>query len=92
MIILMEEMEAQQRADGTDILILDGNRHRYQHYGFERAGLKYCFNITGDSIRHCCNAKGHKEKEYSFELIHQEDEERINTAFALYQKRTVAGG
>lgn len=89
MITLMEEMEAQQRADGTDILILDGNRHRYQHYGFERAGLKYCFNITSDSIRHCCNTEGHKEKEYSFELIHQEDEERINTAFALYQKRKV---
>lgn len=89
MITLMEEMEAQQRIDGTDILILDGNRHRYQHYGFERAGLKYCFNITSDSIRHCCNTEGHKEKEYSFELIHQEDEERINTAFALYQKRKV---
>lgn len=91
MITLMEKAEAQQRSEGTDIMILDGNRHRYQHYGFERAGMKYCFNITGDSIRHCCSekikAQGKEEKEYRFELIEQKDEKLIDTAFSLYQRR-----
>lgn len=89
MITLMEEAEKQQRAEGADILILDGNRHRYQHYGFEKAGMKYCFNITGDSIRHCCRAQGKEEKEYRFVRMEENDEKLIDMAFALYQRRKV---
>ena len=89
MITLMEEAEKQQREEGTDILILDGNRHRYQHYGFEKAGMKYCFNITGDSIRHCCRAQGQEEKEYRFLLLEETDRELIDTAYTLYQRRKV---
>lgn len=91
MITLMDEVEKQQRTEGTDILILDGNRHRYQHYGFEKAGMKYCFNITGDSIRHCCKARERvqEEKEYCFVLLEQTDEKLIDTAYTLYQRKKV---
>lgn len=91
MITLMDEVEKQQREEGTDILILDGNRHRYQHYGFEKAGMKYCFNITGDSIRHCCKAREQvqEEKEYRFVLLEQTDEKLIDTAYTLYQRKKV---
>lgn len=89
MITLMEQAEKQAREDGKDVLILDGNRHRYQHYGFEKAGMKYCFNITGDSIRHCCNILGQEEKEYHFARLEATDEKWINRAFLLYQKRNV---
>lgn len=89
MITLMEHAEKQAREDGIDLLILDGNRHRYQHYGFEKAGMKYCFNITGDSIKHCCNANGQEGKEYHFALLEESDTKWIDTAFSLYQKRTV---
>lgn len=89
MITLMERAEEQARAEGKDILMLDGNRHRYQHYGFEKAGMKYCFNITGDSIRHCCNALEQEEKEYRFALLEETDERLIDNAYALYTKRKV---
>ena len=89
MITLMEQAEKQAREDDIDLLILDGNRHRYQHYGFEKAGMKYCFNITGDSIRHCCNALGQKKKDYQFVLLEETDEKWLDAVFALYQRRTV---
>ncbi len=89
MITLMEQAEKKAREDGIDMLILDGNRHRYQHYGFEKAGMKYCFNITGDSIRHCCQALGQKEKDYQFVLLEETDEKWLDVVFALYQRRTV---
>lgn len=93
MITLMEQAEAQQREEGADIMILDGNRHRYQHYGFERAGMKYCFQITADSIRHCCRALSEElakeKKEYRFELIEAENRELMDKSFALYRQRAV---
>lgn len=89
MITLMEKAEEQAREDGIDMLILDGNRHRYQHYGFEKAGMKYCFNITGDSIRHCCNALAQEEKEYRFVLLEESDKNWIDAAYNLYTTRIV---
>lgn len=89
MITLMEQAEKQAREDGLDMLILDGNRHRYQHYGFEKAGMKYCFNITGDSIRHCCQTLRQEEREYRFVLLEETDTVWIDKAFSLFQKRTV---
>lgn len=89
MITLMEQAEKQAREDGLDMLILDGNRHRYQHYGFEKAGMKYCFNITGDSIRHCCQTLRQEEREYRFVLLEETDTAWIDKAFSLFQKRTV---
>lgn len=89
MITLMEQAEKQAREDGLDLLILDGNRHRYQHYGFEKAGMKYCFHITGDSIRHCCQTLRQEEREYRFVLMEETDTAWLDKAFTLYQKRTV---
>lgn len=89
MIMLMEQAEKQAREDGLDMLILDGNRHRYQHYGFEKAGMKYCFNITGDSIRHCCCSLGQEEKDYQFVLLEETDEKWIDKAYTLYKNRYV---
>lgn len=51
---LMRRAEDSARASGCDLLLLDGNRQRYQHYGFERAGIKYNYNVTRASVRHCC--------------------------------------
>lgn len=89
MIMLMEQAEKQAREDGLDMLILDGNRHRYQHYGFEKAGMKYCFNITGDSIRHCCCSLGQEEKDYQFVLLEETDKKWIDKAYTLYKNRYV---
>lgn len=92
MIELMKNAEDQLRRDGADFILLDGNRHRYQHYGFEKAGMKYCFNITRDSIRHYVNAQslgcGQKDKIY-FEFVDSVEHEAVDMMYDLYQKRHV---
>lgn len=94
MITLMEEVEETQRQEKTDLLILDGNRKRYQYFGFEKAGIKYCFNLTSDSVRHTClsitnNENRNKEKDYQFVLLEREEETLIEKAYSLYKQRNV---
>lgn len=92
MIELMKKAEDQLRHDGADFILLDGNRHRYQHYGFEKAGMKYCFNITGDSIRHYVNSHeqecGQRDKIY-FEFVDSIEHDAVDVMYELYQKRHV---
>ncbi|MBQ7943023.1 MAG: GNAT family N-acetyltransferase [Lachnospiraceae bacterium] len=92
MIELMKNAEDQLRRDGADFVLLDGNRHRYQHYGFEKAGMKYCFNITKDSIRHYVNSQsqecGQKDKIY-FEFVDSVEHDAVEVMYELYQKRNV---
>ncbi len=92
MIELMKRAEDQLRCDGADFILLDGNRHRYQHYGFEKAGMKYCFNVTRDSIRHYVNSHvqecGQKDKIY-FEFVDSVEHEAVDVMYELYQKRHV---
>lgn len=88
MIELMAKVEEDLRAQEFDMLILDGSRKRYQHYGFEKAGIKYCFNLTENSIRH----SGIQESDTSglhFELIENEGDKLLDTIYGLYQKRHV---
>ncbi len=92
MIELMKNAEDQLRRDGADFILLDGNRHRYQHYGFEKAGMKYCFNITRDSIRHYVNSHeeecGQKDKIY-FEFVDSVEHDAIETMYELYHRRNI---
>ena len=92
MIELMKNAEDQLRRDGADFILLDGNRHRYQHYGFEKAGMKDCFNITRDSIRHYVNSHneecGQKDKIY-FEFVDSVEHDAVDVMYELYQKRNV---
>lgn len=85
---LMEQVEQQAKLEGTDLLILDGDRHRYQYYGFEKAGMKYCFNVTDASIKHGCRKHVQKDREIQFEQV-DEQSEYLDVMYACYQKRYV---
>lgn len=54
MTTLMEYAEKDALRQGCALMIVDGNRHRYQPFGYERAGIRYCFFVGRDNIRHCC--------------------------------------
>lgn len=85
---LMEQVEQQAREEGVDLLVLDGDRHRYGYYGFEKAGMKYCFNITGASLKHGCREYVQENRELCFEQI-DDQSEYLDTMYACYQKRCV---
>ena len=86
MIELMDKAQEELLSQGYDMLLLDGSRKRYQHYGFEKAGIKYCFNITENSIRH---SVVQDISEIEFELIESAEDGLLDTIYSFYQKRHV---
>lgn len=92
MIKLMEMAEKTAIAQGCDLMILDGNRHRYQHCGFEKAGIRYSFHVGKRNISHCCDSmydSSYMEAPvYSFEEI-DADSPHIEKMFELYLQRNV---
>ena len=92
MIELMRRAEEDARRQGCALMILDGDRHRYQHYGFERAGARYSFHIGRGNIRHCC-ARNYPKKElespvFCFEEF-GENSPHLDALYALYRRRNV---
>lgn len=92
MIELMKRAEEDARSQGCALMILDGNRHRYQHYGFELAGIRYSFSVETGNITHCCAAIYDKaymaSPVYSFEEL-EEQSVWLDSLYGLYQKRLV---
>ena len=52
--------------------------------------MKYCFNITADSIRHTCSKLSEKDydTEYSFEPV-EEENELVDCIYSYYLKRNI---
>lgn len=89
---LMHRAEQDAEEKGFDLLLLDGNRHRYRSYGFEQAGVKYNFSMRLSNLWHRCRELYAREElrapKYSFEEI-DEESVYIPFLFALYQRRAV---
>lgn len=89
---LMGRVEEDAREQGCVLMILDGERHRYQHYGFEHAGICYSFFIETGNIKHCCADIYGKEcmdsAVYSFEEL-EEHSPYLDKLYQLYQRRAV---
>ena len=92
MIELMKQAEEDALRQGCALMILDGERHRYQYYGFERAGIRYSFEIETNNIKHCCSKKYDKaymtSPMYSFEEL-EEQSSWLDYLYKLYQRRNV---
>lgn len=92
MIELMKRAEEDACNQGCALMILDGERHRYQYYGFERAGIRYDFLVEPGNIRHCC-AKLYK-KEYMaapafcFEAL-EADSPHLDFLYGLFRQKLV---
>ena len=73
MIELMKRAEEDALQQGSALMLLDGDRHRYQYFGFERAGVGYRFQMEQNNIRHCCaqtySAAYMASSVYSFEEL-----------------------
>lgn len=90
MIELMKRVEEEATAQGCALMILDGDRHRYQHYGFAHAGIQYRFQIETDNIRHCCAQiyETPVSQPYRFEEIGVKSS-YLDCLYAFYQHRIV---
>lgn len=92
MMALMQKAEEDARSQGCALMILDGDRHRYQYFGFERAGIRYDFHIETGNIRHCC-AKMYKKGYVSSTVFHFKEIEahspHLDRLYELYCHRLV---
>lgn len=86
MIKLMDLANRDMRENGTDIAFLNGNRQRYEYYGFVPAGVTYIFNIHGDNWAHAL--KNISADGVTFEEIHSSTELE-KKAKALYHSKPV---
>ncbi len=92
MIELMKRAEEDALQQGCALMLLDGDRHRYQYFGFERAGVGYRFQMEQNNIRHCCaqtySAAYMASSVYSFEEL-DEHSPYLDFLYGLYQRRAV---
>ncbi|MCM1182500.1 MAG: GNAT family N-acetyltransferase [Roseburia sp.] len=92
---LMAAAEADARERQCDLLILDGRRHRYRHYGFEQAGMRCSFAVCFEDIREACGALQEGSGgacAYRFVLVEPDlegFEELLDGMYGLYARRSV---
>lgn len=89
---LMQRAERDARERGFALMLVDGDRHRYRSYGFEKAGVKYNFDVCLSSLRHRCKELYAGQElcvpMYSFEEL-DEESAYLPFLFSLYQRRAV---
>lgn len=49
---LMQALDEDLQANNVDIALLDGQRQRYQYYGYDKAGAQANYHINSANIRH----------------------------------------
>jgi predicted acetyltransferase len=81
---LLEKVEDEALLKGTDLLILDGERQRYGWFGYEKAGMKYSFDIEYKSAIN----ETTDMFPYSFEEV-DADSLLLDKMYELYSRRNV---
>lgn len=94
MIALMKAAEEDARARRCDLLILDGRRHRYRHYGFEQAGIRYSFKLRREDVRQYCEDTDESGRAYAYRFVLMEPdmdsfEAIVGRLYRLYMCRKV---
>lgn len=90
MIKLMDLANTDMHDSRTDIAFLNGNRQRYQYYGFVPAGVTYTFNVHGDNWVHALKAVS--ADGVTFEEIHPGTELEKKAQGCITQSRCILKG
>jgi predicted acetyltransferase len=81
---LLRNVEDDAVSKDLDLLILDGERSRYSNFGYEKAGIKYSFNIEYKSALSLAK----DNTPYEFEEV-DKDSLLIDKMYELYSRRNV---
>lgn len=84
---LMDMQLERARQQKLDMLVLGGQRQRYEYYGFEPCGGTYCYHISGACMRHAL--KDVATGGVAFERL--VDETAVEAAYAFYMTQPVTG-
>ena len=78
---LMNRVDEEMMADGTDLSWLGGLRQRYQYYGYEKTGILLSYEISDTNIRHHFAGQ---EPQLHFVPIGEHDQNYLTAARALH--------
>ena len=87
---LMPMMIEASREKGYDLLVLGGQRQRYNYFGFDKAGIVMNYRITRTNLRHCLSDLDTSCIELSPLTIEKPDE--VDFARKLAMQQTVHSG
>lgn len=86
---LMKQMIDDSRARGFDLLILGGQRQRYNHFGFDRAGTALSYTVTSANLHHCL--RDVDVSNITFSELTEEHPDEVDFACRLVQSYKVHG-
>lgn len=84
---LMNMATEESRNNGVDILMLGGQRQRYEYFGFEPGGSCIRFDVTKTNLRHCF--KDVDSSGITFCPMSNDRPKEIALAKKLYERRIV---
>ena len=65
-----------------DLAVLDGNRQRYQYYGYSKGGAIFCYTVKEDNIRH--GLKDIDTSLYRIEPVNSPDDDVLKKIHSLH--------
>jgi predicted N-acetyltransferase YhbS len=77
------------RSSGLDMLVLGGQRQRYQYAGFERGGIRITFSVNKHNISHAL--KSIKTDSVRLTEVSREDDAGLDICFAYYSRQIMMG-
>lgn len=83
---LMKMSVEDMKQNGTDMAYLGGQRQRYGYFGFESAGVRFCFEYNRQTLKHTL---GTAPSGLTLEKLDPYDTETIGKISALYQRLPV---
>lgn len=80
---LMDMLFQRAQEQDMDLLLLGGRRHRYNYFGFERAGSEITFTFNQDCLHHAM--KDVPKQDIAFLPLQDAAPERIDMAYGRYK-------
>lgn len=88
--IKMMEMQAEHAKEtGIDIMMLGGQRQRYEYYGYSPVGCEYVYRVNAANVRHAL--KTVDASSMSWKRFADAAEAEIDDAYRLYQQQPITG-
>lgn len=88
--IKMMEMQAEHAKEtGIDIMMLGGQRQRYEYYGYSPVGCEYVYRVNAANVRHAL--KTVDASAISWKRFADASEAEIDDAYRLYQQQPITG-
>lgn len=88
--IKMMEMQAEHaRKTGIDIMMLGGQRQRYEYYGYSPVGCEYTYRVIAANVRHAL--KNVDAAAIGWKRFTDATEAEIDSAYRLYLQQPVTG-